>query len=352
MKHILPFLLFPLALNSQHISVCYQGDLAITRALPQITPTECVEISYVAVCDYQFYADNNRDINAIQNLIVDVVARVNEQYATSFQKQIILRLDDIKINTTPQQDEWEVNGDDLYNRIATFNSWVNGSTYSGADLVSLWTGDDLNGSVIGLAYTGQVCGAYAVNVLEYFSTSASWLSLLATHEIGHNFSAMHDNGSGYMMSPYVNNGGWSPASIASINNYVNGMGCGENCATVNPDTCFGSVTIIDTIRDTVRLVDVTWIFDTIRDVYIQKDTITAYYYDTLFYVVVINDTVYVYDTIYITDTIDVITGIDEATKPLNNVVVTGIFDILGREVHAIRNDGYYLINGKVYYIGF
>jgi hypothetical protein len=80
-------------------------------------------------------------------------------------------------------------------------------------LTHLMTGRDLGGDTVGIAYTGTVCdGEYAVSLSEG-SRSTTMASLIAAHEIGHNFNAPHDGDSKYacastpttyLMAPQIN----------------------------------------------------------------------------------------------------------------------------------------------------
>ncbi len=87
--------------------------------------------------------------------------------------------------------------------------------YRARGLTHLFTGRNLHGTTVGIAYVDSLCEAkYGVGLTEV-STRGSWYeSLIAAHEIGHNFGAVHDGEPGkacastpqgaYLMSPNVN----------------------------------------------------------------------------------------------------------------------------------------------------
>jgi len=60
------------------------------------------------------------------------------------------------------------------------------------DLAHMWTGRDMDGSVVGIAYLDVVCRArsYAYGISQIFS-AAPGKYILSAHEIGHNFGATH-----------------------------------------------------------------------------------------------------------------------------------------------------------------
>lgn len=64
------------------------------------------------------------------------------------------------------------------------------------DVVHLFTGKDLDGSVIGVAYVGAVCNlSYAYGLSQSrFTASMTHRVALSAHEIGHNWNAQHCNG--------------------------------------------------------------------------------------------------------------------------------------------------------------
>lgn len=78
-------------------------------------------------------------------------------------------------------------------------------------LTHLFTGRNLDGDTVGIAYTDTLCAAQGAGLTEVTGRTAWLESLIAAHEIGHNFGAVHD-GEGpcsstpqgqYLMSPRV-----------------------------------------------------------------------------------------------------------------------------------------------------
>jgi hypothetical protein len=82
-------------------------------------------------------------------------------------------------------------------------------------LTHLFTGRDLEGSTIGIGYLDALCDTrYGAALTEVGQRGTWYESLIAAHEIGHNFGAVHDGESGkacastpqglFLMSPNVN----------------------------------------------------------------------------------------------------------------------------------------------------
>lgn len=82
-------------------------------------------------------------------------------------------------------------------------------------LTHLFTGRELQGTTVGIAYVDALCDPrFGVGLTEVSTRGAWYESLIAAHEIGHNFGAIHDGEAGkacastpqgsFLMSPNVN----------------------------------------------------------------------------------------------------------------------------------------------------
>lgn len=127
------------------------------------------------------------------------------------------------------------------------------------DLKHLFTGKDMDGRIVGLAFVNAVCYepryAYAVTQTYGFFTP-----YIFAHEIGHNFGAHHDTaGPGTLMYPSISPGSeFSQTSIHQINSHVLNYGSCLDVEPVGPDLSAAKLTIGRINRLIVgRLVDKT-----------------------------------------------------------------------------------------------
>ena len=108
----------------------------------------------------------------------------------------------------------------------------------------LFTGKNLQGSTVGIAYVGTLCRSSSAGLTQRFG---SLTGLIFTHELGHNFGSPHDNqsgsacastSSGYVMNPSVNSGGptFSACSIEQMQPVIDFTASRSN-------TCITEVTL-------------------------------------------------------------------------------------------------------------
>jgi hypothetical protein len=102
-------------------------------------------------------------------------------------------------------------------------------------LTHLYTGRDLDGTTVGVAWTGALCSNFFGAGLSQGNGSSTFDSLVAAHEIGHNFGAPHDGQSGsacesetgsFLMAPSLNGSDqFSSCSITEMSNTIAGASC-------------------------------------------------------------------------------------------------------------------------------
>lgn len=99
---------------------------------------------------------------------------------------------------------------DLLAEVAGFRGQL--SAHSDVGLTHLMTGRKMNGNIVGIAYLGAICdGAESVS-LSQSTLSTTVGAVIAAHELGHNFNAIHDGVPGvcsatpetYLMAPIIN----------------------------------------------------------------------------------------------------------------------------------------------------
>lgn len=105
---------------------------------------------------------------------------------------------------------------------------------SSRGLAHLMTSRELDGSTVGIAYMSTLCASQFAVSLSQTYVDTFYSSLVAAHEIGHNFGAPHDGVGGacsatpqsYLMSPFINGSStFSSCSLSQIAPVVGAAAC-------------------------------------------------------------------------------------------------------------------------------
>jgi uncharacterized membrane protein YgcG len=132
---------------------------------------------------------------------------------------------------------------DLLQEVAGYRAGL--SAHEGTGLTHLLTGRSMDGNIIGISYLGAVCNGSQAVSLSQSTTSLTMGALIAAHELGHSFNAVHDGVPGscsttaqtYLMAPTINfSNQFSACSLQAINTRALTASCLRQVAPViSPD---------------------------------------------------------------------------------------------------------------------
>lgn len=189
---------------------------------------------YTAVCeiaieaDRQFWQWNNNSVTQTQNDIVSVMNQVD----FIFDRDVDVTFTVVTIIVTTTTVYTTNDSTALLSQFSSFWNNNNGSIHR--DVAHLFTGRNLSGSTIGVAYLSVICSqgnGYGLSQSDFTNNFNSRVGLTC-HELGHNFSAPHCNGNNpcYIMCSGL--GGCSnnvtlfgPTAAAQIDGYAHSSPC-------------------------------------------------------------------------------------------------------------------------------
>ena len=203
------------------------GELgAISRG-----PGATSEIEMGAVGDFEFTSDKGGDVAAAA-AITNRLNLVDGYYSQQLGVQItVTTIDTFSSSNDPFSSTADPGT--LLDELSDYRS--NTPTQNSNGLTHLYTGRNLNGSTVGIAWSGALCSNFFGAGLSEGNGSATFDSLVAAHEIGHNFGAPHDGETGsacasetgsFIMSPQINSvNQFSACSITQMSDDIAGAAC-------------------------------------------------------------------------------------------------------------------------------
>lgn len=179
--------------------------------------------------DFEFYGRNGSSVTATLNDMERVMNRVDDIYVRDV--DVTFQITGVVIRTS-SADPYTSN--DGGTRLNQFRSEWN-ANFVGVrrDIAHLFTGVNINGGTIGVAFLGAVCGSFGYGFSESrFTNNIAARTGLTAHEIGHNFSAGHCDGNGDCRIMCSGLGGcnndvsrFGNASTNTIRNFAIGRPC-------------------------------------------------------------------------------------------------------------------------------
>lgn len=139
--------------------------------------------------DFEFYTLLGSNTTSVTNDITNIVNLVSNIYENDCQVEFTIT--QIIIRTSAASNPYTSSTPaTLLNQFRSY--WLANHGNVPRDLAHLFTGRNLDGSVIGIAYLNGVCNTNAFGLAQSrFTTNVAYRVGLSAHEMGHNFSAPH-----------------------------------------------------------------------------------------------------------------------------------------------------------------
>jgi hypothetical protein len=142
--------------------------------------------------DTQFYAQNGSSVAATQLDIENVLNGVDAIFDADLDIRFLVGT--ILVRTSEPDPYSSTNASSMLNELKV--EWLTHQTAIERDVAHLFTGKNISGSTIGIAFLNGVCGSgtgYGVSQSKFTSSMTSRVAL-TSHELGHNWGANHCDG--------------------------------------------------------------------------------------------------------------------------------------------------------------
>lgn len=192
----------------------------------------CIEVDMAIASDYLMYEHYGNSVN-VENHAIAMLNAAQTNYDTEFVDEIRFNLVEQFISECPTCDPWTASTD-TETLLKDFREWAANTWENTVDQSSLWSKRDFerngNTSANGLAFVNTICTSHSSLILEDNDT-ANRKRVLFSHELGHNFGAVHDetNTNFIMSTPLIETNEWSAESKEDINSRYLRFPCLTGC---------------------------------------------------------------------------------------------------------------------------
>lgn len=207
----------------------YEAVGAELTALATVVVDKQLNVAMIA--DYELYQDYG---SSTVDFLVARMNIVDGIYAS--QAGLRVRVGSTRIHDTPQDPYTASNAEELLRQVAETRRLAPVSQRLA--LTHLMTGRELDDTTVGIAYLDAICSGSSASLTEarFGKLSSVLVSLVAAHEIGHNFGAPHDGESGkacastpttFLMAPTLStqNSEFSQCSLTQISQRIASAAC-------------------------------------------------------------------------------------------------------------------------------
>lgn len=206
-----------------------------------------------ADADVEFYLQYG-SVQAVEDRVNAVINGLNIEY----ERDVAIRhvISQIVVRIAEPDPYSATDSGTLLNQFRS--QWINNHSSVPRDIAHLFTGKNIDSSVIGIAWIGAICGSYGYGLVQSDCCgSFACATDLSAHELGHNWNAQHCDCAGttkWTMNPYITcaNQFHPTLSVPPISTFrdsrtclsAGNSGCTANaeCDDANPcttDTCSG-----------------------------------------------------------------------------------------------------------------
>ncbi len=202
---------------------------------PEAPGAGTLKVAELAIdADHEYFVAWGQSVTAVEDRIHTVIDAMNLQYESEV--GITHRITTVIVRTSPAQPCTATDPNALLDQLRV--EWTANHAGVQRDLAHLFTGKQIDGSVIGIAWLGVVCNSgygYGLSQSDFNGNFASATDLTA-HELGHNWNASHCTCPDYTMNRYITSANrFDPAtSIPQIVAHRDSRTCLEDATTEPP----------------------------------------------------------------------------------------------------------------------